>query len=89
MMHRWFSFTHRSSIQILLLALLLTATLGCSLYRNDRMWISEEKYATARSAYDTTGSLALTEEALRESHVWQRAQINEAIYRLKKEYRLD
>jgi len=74
---------------LLLLSVLLAPIFSCSLYRNDRMWIPDKKYEVARKTYDNTNSLALTEQALRESHEWQRAEINEAIYRLKKQYLLE
>jgi len=71
-------------------ALLLAAALfvGCALYRQDKMYISDSKYEMARTAYDQTNSLLLTENRLRELN-WQRAEINEALYRLKKEYGLE
>ncbi|NQU43409.1 hypothetical protein HQ520_08985 [bacterium] len=52
------------------------------------MYISDSKYEMARTAYDQTNSLLLTENRLRELN-WQRAEINEALYRLKKEYGLE
>ena len=71
----------------LLLGLLLVFS-ACSLYRNDRMYLTDEEYAFAKKTYDSTGSLVLTEKALTDNH-WQRGQINEARYRLTKQYRLE
>jgi hypothetical protein len=73
---------------VLLVGLLLCAT-GCALYRNDRMWIPDARYEAARAVYDETGSLTLTEDKLRADPTWQRGEINEATYRLKKQYRLE
>jgi len=70
------------------LLFILLATACGSLYPGDRMWISDEMYEQARGVYDTTGSLDLTEKGLRENPIWLRPEINEAIYRLKKQYRL-
>ncbi|MFP4379841.1 MAG: hypothetical protein ACLFUS_04985 [Candidatus Sumerlaeia bacterium] len=74
-----------------LIVLILFAALslgGCELYRQDRAWIPPEKYKIARQEYDRTGSLMLVEQKLHQLH-WQDAEVNEAIYRLKKEYRLE
>ena len=69
---------------MVLLALAMVSAAGCSAWRNDRMWIPETKFEEARRVYDTTGSLALTEKALEENPIWQRGEVNEAIYRLRK-----
>jgi hypothetical protein len=61
---------------------------GC-VFTNDKMWISDQKYDQASKTYNETKSLNLTEKALRENGKWQPGEINEAIYRLKKENRLD
>ena len=78
-----------SALGILLLVALLLSATGCAVYRADRTWIPEQKCEEARKVYDQTGSLALTEKVLRESDNWQRAEMNEAIYRLKKEHNLE
>ncbi|MBN1865929.1 hypothetical protein JW916_01435 [Candidatus Sumerlaeota bacterium] len=72
---------------VAILAILLTVS--CSIYRNDRMWISDVKYDDARRLYDETGSLALTEQKLAESEKWRRAEIDEALYRLRKQHHLE
>ncbi len=69
--------------------ILALAVSACGLFRNDRMYISDPKYEEARKIYDKTGSLALTEQMLLDSHTWQRGEINEALYRLQKQYRLE
>lgn len=66
------------------LALLLALAAGCAAWRNDRMWIPEQKFEEARRVYDTTGSLSLTEKALSENPTWQHGEVNEAVYRLRK-----
>jgi hypothetical protein len=65
-------------------ALALVSAAGCSVWRNDRMWIPEPKFEEARHIYDRTGSLALTEKALSENPQWQRGEVNQAVYRLRK-----
>lgn len=72
---------------IALLLVMLSAS--CSLYRNDRMWIPQAKYDEALKVYQRTSSIDLTEQILRESHNWQRGEINEALYRIKQQYRMD
>jgi hypothetical protein len=52
------------------------------------MYLTDQQYAFARKSYDSTGSLVLTEKALVDKR-WQRGQINEARYRLTKQYRLE
>ena len=71
-----------------LLLLALPAISACSLYRDDHIYLTDQEYAFARKTYDATGSLVLTEKALVDKH-WQRGQINEARYRLTKQYRLE
>ena len=78
----------RKSIAGLMLAASLLAA-GCGLYQKDKAWVSEEKYTQASALFDTTGSLALTEKSLRENPTWLDAEINEALYRLKKERNLE
>jgi hypothetical protein len=75
-----------ASAGLLFLALLPLS--ACSLYRDDQMYLTDQQYAFARKSYDSTGSLVLTEKALVDKH-WQRGQINEARYRLTKQYRLE
>lgn len=83
---------HRKMVSRAALALMLAFVLfasSCSLYRNDRAWLPEEKYETAKNLYNQTGSLSLTQQTLREGGGWRRAEINEATYRLKKEFNLE
>ncbi|MCE5231584.1 hypothetical protein LLG95_18555 [bacterium] len=58
---------------------------GCSLYRNDHCWVSDEQYAVAREIFVQTGSLDLVKQRL-VALQWQRCAQNEAIYRLQKEF---
>jgi hypothetical protein len=81
----------RQKLRTALAGLLLLALLpisACSLYREDRIYLTDQQYAFARKSYDSTGSLVLTEKALVDKR-WQRGQINEARYRLTKQYRLE
>lgn len=74
---------------ILLFALAALSLASCSLYRNDRVFIPQEKYAEAVKVYERTSSLDLTEQILRDSHNWRRAEINEAVYRIRKQFRME
>jgi hypothetical protein len=69
----------------LLLAGLLLLPAACSLYRNDRCWVPPEQYSLARDVFIQTGSLDLVRQRL-EDLQWERAKINEALYRLQKEF---
>ena len=80
----------RKHLRNLALLLLLLLAVGCSQsYPHDKAWVSDEKFGEAQRIYDTTGSLNLTEKALDKAPTWQRAEINEALYRLKKLKRLE
>jgi len=75
---------------VLLVLLIAVCIGGCGLNSPaDRAWIPEDKYEQASGIYSKTGSLALTEEGLSVSPLWERAEINQAIYRLKKEHHLE
>jgi len=65
--------------------LCVSLLLGCSLYRNDRAWVSPEKYEQAHRFYVRTGSIDLTERHLHDLR-WTTGEINETIYRLGKEF---
>jgi hypothetical protein len=69
--------------------LALTAALalgaGCALYRNDRTYVPDEQYSYARDVFMQTGSLDLTERRLNDL-AWERPKINEAMYRIRKEF---
>lgn len=78
----------RHLLNCLLLTLLLTAA-SCARYENEKIYIPDEKYTLAKVIYDTTNSLDLTEKALRDNPQWNRGEINEAVYRLRKQYRLE
>jgi hypothetical protein len=86
---RSLSFSLRRGLAVASLLALLAPTLACSLYRNDKAWIPEQKYAQAKRVYNETNSLEQTKTVLRDSHNWTRPEINEAEYRLKKEFRLE
>lgn len=66
----------------LLLAVLVAS---CALYRNDRAYLADDQYGIARQMYLQTGSLDLVQKRLVNME-WRRAKVNEAIYRLQKEF---
>ena len=75
------------SLTVLTCFLLASA---CQIYEpGQRAYISDYRYDTVQEIYDTTGSLELTRESLREDPTWSQPEINEAIYRLKKQYQLE
>lgn len=60
-------------------------TVGCSLYANDRAYLNDAQYGVARQMYLQTGSLDLVKRQLQDME-WRRSSINEAVYRLQKEF---
>jgi hypothetical protein len=71
-------------VATLFLALYLLVLGGCSLYRDDRMWISEDKYKEAETVYSEKKTIEATRTELDTRLGWRHAEINEAIYRLQK-----
>lgn len=65
--------------------LVLSLTLGCSLYRNDHCYVPDEQYAQARTMFIQTGSLDLVQRQL-EDLQWRHCKVNETMYRLQKEF---
>ena len=78
-------------MRILLLIAILIISLslaGCAWQQHDRCWISKGQYHEAKKLYDKVGSLELVRQTLIDDN-WLNGEINQAIYRLKKEYHLD
>jgi len=61
---------------------------SCGWRAEDRCWIDKAKYEQARELYLSTASLEIVKESLEDAH-WTTPQINEAVYRLKKEFHLE
>ena len=78
----------KQHIGIILIIVLLCGIFSCAWRQNDRCWISKERYETARELYLQTNSLDLVQQALKDS-AWMPGEINEAAYRLVKEYNLE
>jgi hypothetical protein len=72
---------------MIVLAIVLLAS-GCSWYKNDKCWIDDNRYKKVKELYDKTGSLEIVRQTLSDE-LWRRCEINEALYRLKKEYHLE
>lgn len=72
-------------IAILALAIFLTS---CSWLKYEKCWIDDKRYVEVKKLYDKTGSLEMVRQTLKDEY-WSRCEINEAIYRLKKELHLD
>ncbi len=84
-MRKRFSFL--LSLTIISTTLFLSA---CVIYEpGERAYITDARYETVLDIYNTTSSLELTREALEQDPVWTRPEINEAIYRLKKQFQLE
>ena len=69
----------------LLLAALLGLSAACVGGPNDRCYIDDLRYHEARRAFERTQSLEVVERALKDAH-WPNCEINEAIYRIEKEF---
>jgi hypothetical protein len=78
-------------MQRLVLFLVVISLLGvmtaCTMFDGDKVYISDTQYATAQRVYNETGSVRLTAAKLKEFH-WRSGEINEAIYRLTKQYEM-
>ena len=73
-----------------LLLLLLSSFFwqGCSV-RDDRCWVDDYRYKKAKEIYEKTQTLDLVRYYLKNQHEWRRCEINEVLYRLRKEYHLE
>lgn len=70
---------------IALLAAVVPLAASCTTYREDRCYLEDPEYDFARALFLRTGSIDVTHRYL-ETNEWMRCQINEAIYRLSKEF---
>jgi len=61
---------------------------GCAV-KDDRCWVDDYRYNKAKEIYEKTQTLDLVRYYLENQHDWRRCEINEVLYRLKKEYHLD
>lgn len=77
------------AVATVLIAAGLLGAAGCAalidLYREDRCWVPDDMYATAREYFIQTGSLDLVRRRM-EDMEWKRCQRNEVVYRLQKEF---
>ncbi len=58
---------------------------ACALYRNDRCYVEDDQYRIAYNLFIESGSLDLVQRELKDFE-WRRCAINEAVYRLEKEF---
>lgn len=75
----------RTAAGFALTALLPILLISCTTFREDRCYLEDPDYEFARALFLRTGSVDITHRYL-ESNEWMRCQINEAIYRLSKEF---
>jgi len=61
---------------------------GCAV-KDDRCWVDDYRYNKAKEIYEKTQTLDLVRYYLEDQHDWRLCEINEVLYRLKKEYHLD
>ena len=52
------------------------------------LWIDDYRYRQVKQLYEKTQALDIVRRSLENQHTWRKCEINEAIYRLKKEYHL-
>jgi len=71
-----------------LFVIILLLISGCGL-REDRCWVDDYQYLQAKKVYETTRNLDLVKRNLENMHTWRKCEINEVIYRIKKEYHLE
>ncbi len=65
-----------------------TSAVGCVNGPNDRCYINDVRYHEARRAFERTQSIDVVRQGLKDAH-WQPCAINEAIYRIEKEFGLN
>ncbi len=67
--------------------LAVTMLLGCVGGPEDRAFIADARYREARRAFERTRSVEVARMAMEQAH-WPKAMINEAVYRIEKEFGL-
>lgn len=80
--------SRKIGVMLVAVCVLMVMMVACSWRQNDRCWISTMKYEEARELYLKTSSLDLVRQTL-EDRYWTPGEINEAEYRLKKEFHLE
>ena len=75
----------RAGAHVLGIALMLLVLSSCRLFTEDRCYIDNLQYAVAYNLFTESGSLDLVERRLNELQ-WRRCKVNEALYRLRKEF---
>ena len=55
----------------------------------DRCFVDDNRYAEVKKLYEKTQTLDMVRLHLEDQHDWRKCEINEVIYRLKKEYHLE
>ncbi|MCX6998924.1 MAG: hypothetical protein NT106_01285 [Candidatus Sumerlaeota bacterium] len=51
--------------------------------------MDDYQYVQAKKVYETTRNLDIVKRNLENMHTWRECEINEVIYRIKKEYHLE
>lgn len=75
-------------ITLILFMLLLFSVLSCR-PPGDRCWVNNYRYNQAKEIYEETQTLDMLERHLEAQDDWRQCEINEVIYRIKKEYHLE
>lgn len=76
----------RAASAALAAGLLLGAT-ACSIYRNDKCWVDDTRYASMRDVFVQTGSMDLVRSQM-DALEWARCEKNEVAYRLSQEFEI-
>jgi hypothetical protein len=67
---------------LLTLLIALALLVGCAWRQTDRRWVSDRRFNQVWEHYQTTDSVAETEEVLRDQQ-WRPGEINECLYRIR------
>ena len=78
---------YRVTVTMLLAAAVAAALTGCLRNPDDRAYITDARYREARRAFERSRSTEVARMAMEQAH-WPRPMINEAIYRIEKEFGL-
>jgi hypothetical protein len=79
---------YRVVAAVLLSAAVPAILAGCLGGPNDREYITDARYREARRTFERSRSTEVARSAMRQAH-WPRPMINEAVYRIEKEFGLN
>ncbi len=77
--------TAQKLLAAMMATLIFLAPAACAIYTKDKCYLEDSKYQIVSKLFLESGSLDLVERQLVD-YEWRRCEINEALYRLTKEF---